>query len=128
MKLKPSVGDFRHHQEGKIYQGWIRSYETGEGSFGPYLLWLLQGPEIEEDTRLLTSTNLSERSKLGKWIRKLYPDYAFSEELDLDLLIGMPVAVTFEHYQQDDGTWSEKGEIVAKGDLEPRDYSDEAPF
>lgn len=128
MKLQPSTGDFRRHKEGHLYQGWLRNYETRAGEYGDFLLWLLDGEDIEPDTRLMTSTSLSERSKLGKWVKKIFPDYDFESELDLDLLIGQPVAIMFEHIKQDDGSWNERGDVVAKGTLEPKDYSDEAPF
>lgn len=129
MKLTPvqGDGDWRKHLEGKIYQSHIRSYTTDTGDYGDYALFLLDGG-VEDDTRILASLTISKRSKLGKIIKMLYPDYDFESEFDLDVLIGLPVAVTFEHTQREDGSWSEKASIIAAGDKDPKDYDDEAPF
>ena len=127
--LKPFVGDYRQHDEGKIYQAYIKAYEFGTGDFGDYIRWDIVGKEIADDTAVLSSMSLSVKTKLGGWVKAIFPSYDFVSEFDLDTLIGMPVAVTFEHTEKPDGGFSETGNIVAKGDGEPRDFASEtAPF
>jgi len=122
MKLTPTTGDFRRHDAGTIYQAHIRAYEVRDGDYGQYILWLCEGPELADDTKLMTSAAISKRSKLGQWYKLLYPTYAFDTEVDLDTLIGVPVAVMFDQTERDDGGWDEKGKIVAQGTLPIRDY------
>ena len=131
MELVPFSGDYREHEEGVIYQAHIRSYECRDGDFGNFLLWAIEGPEIADQTQLMTSAVLSKKSKLGGWIKSLYPTYDFADPFDLDTLIGLPVAVVFDHSQTTEGGWQEKGRIVAKGTGTAIDYPvDEttAPF
>lgn len=128
MKLAPNTGDYRKHQQGKVYQTHIRSYTHDEGDYGPYVLLNLDGG-VEDGTSILASATLSKRSKLGGIVAMLYPTYNFEDEFDLDLLIGQPVAVTFTHEQRDDGGWGERATIVAAGDKDPVDFPDtDAPF
>ena len=129
--LTPFSGDYREHTEGVIYQANIRSYEQRDGDFGQFILWAIEGDEIADGTQLMTSAVLSKKSKLGGWLKALYPAYDFTTDFDLDTLVGLPVAVVFDHAQGPDGGWSEKGRVVAKGTSETKDYTpdaSEAPF
>ena len=129
MKLSPTSGDFRKHDPATVYQAHIRSYEVRDGDYGQFILWLIDGPDISDDTKLMTSAAISKRSKLGQWYKTLYPTYAFDTEVDLDTLIGVPISVMFDQVERDDGGWDEKGKIIAAGTLPAKDYpDDEAPF
>ena len=113
--LTPFSGDYREHTEGVIYQANIRGYETRDGDYGRFILWSIEGPEIADNTQLMTSAILSKKSKLGGWLKFIYPDYDYTSDLDLDTLIGMPISVVFDHEERSDGGWDEKGRVVAKG-------------
>ena len=133
MKITPNTGDYRKHEQGKLYQANIVWQESQEVDYGLMLLWTIKGPEIEPDTKLVSSTTLSKKSKLGKWVQMIFPDYDFDEQFDTDLLLGQPVVVSFEHTETDGGGWNEKGAIVGRGELPKleiaKDFGpDEAPF
>jgi hypothetical protein len=133
MKLTPNIGDYRRHKAGQPYEANIVWQEIQDGDYGLMILWTLKGPEIEPDTKLVSSTTLSKKSKLGKWVQLIFPDYDFSDTFDTDLLLGQPVLVTFEHTETDGGGWNEKGSVVARGslpkiDIATEQHPDEAPF
>ncbi len=131
MELKPFTGDYREHTAGQLYDAYIRSYEAKEGDHGTYILWRLSGDEIADDTALVSSAALSKKSKLGGWVQLIYPGYDFADTFDADTLIGKSIKVMFAHSEVEGGGWNEKGNIVAKGTQEDKDWGpglDSAPF
>ena len=85
-----------------IYAGTIRSITATEGKFGPQLEWDINIVGSDYSQRTWTGAVLSDKSKLGKYVRNILGE--IPEELDTDDLVGMAVRVNVIIKVQDDGT------------------------
>lgn len=101
---------------GESRAGWIRSIEQREGKWGPTLEWGFQG---EDGTVYRGWTNPELEKLAGEWVRALVGE--IPEEFDTDVLIGMPVRMTWAPTE----SGGSKIAVLARRQAEFKDFATE---